>query len=355
MEGCASPSDTPYSSACARMFVDAAALGGQCDASNVMMSCAGGAGLCAEGGACVEVPGEGRPCANKVCAGDLVCVAGTCGVMPAPSNLTVGSSCGTSSQCAEGLGCVSGSCAAAKAIGEGCDESAVCARGADCAPSNERVCRTKAGDGERCMGDDCSAGLACDYTATFPVCRPLVALGEACDAGRTCVSGATCNAGTCVQLPAQGETCLFGQCAAGLVCDPSSQLCGPRHALGETCFGPLECADGLACDLTTFPGACIAKLQQGGSCNGDSTRCSDGLYCAPEGTCMPLLAAGAECMGPDACGPQAECVFPPTGGPSGHCAPLGTTDGAACGFACGGGLRCIQKPGTCVAGLCRVL
>ncbi len=355
VEGCASPSDSPYSSACARMFVDPAALGGQCDPSNVRLSCAGGSGLCAEGGACVETPGEGKPCANQVCAGDLVCVEGTCGAMPAPSNLPAGSECRASSQCAEGLGCVNGSCAAAKAIGESCDDATVCVRGAECQPSNERVCLTKAGDGERCMGDDCGAGLACDYTATFPVCRPVVALGEACDMGRTCVAGATCNAGSCVLLPTQGETCLFGQCAAGLVCDQSTQVCGERRPLGQSCNGSSECADGLACDMANFPGTCVTKSSAGGSCNGDSARCEAGLHCAIDGTCQPILPAGATCTGAEACGPQAECIFKEGPSGAGVCTPIPTTEGATCGFVCGVGLRCVQKPGACVPGLCRVL
>jgi hypothetical protein len=355
IDGCASPNDTPYSSACARMFVDATAVGGQCDTNNARMGCASGTGFCGEGGACVALPAEGQPCPNRVCGGDLVCVDGLCGPMPAPRNLPAGSDCMGSSDCAAGLGCVTGKCAAAPAIGESCDDSTACARGAECAPSNDRVCQEKGREGERCMGDECEAGLACDLTATFPVCRPLLALGEACDMGSSCVAGATCNAGRCVELPAQGETCLFGQCAAGLVCDQSSQTCGPRRAANESCSASTDCEEGLACDQATFPGSCVAKSAEGEACNGDSARCEAGLFCTPDGTCQPFLAAEAECTGPDACGPQAECLFPPMGGSTGRCTPLATTAGSACGFACGGGLRCVQKQGTCVAGLCRGL
>jgi len=265
--------------------------------------------------------------------------------------------CSASRECAAGLACSAMSCAPSIPLGGACTESETCGRGATCALTSERVCRPKALEGEPCLPSDCADGLACDTLELMPVCRPRVPVGGSCARGRECVPGATCVEDLCTMLPTAGATCLFGQCASGLVCNARTQTCGDRVPAGQTCSASTDCLPGLACDFSNFPGTCVARVGAGEACGGADERCTDGLYCDPVSSqCAETLAVGAACSFPSQCGPGAECIFPADGSsPMGTCTALATTVDAPCGFACGGNLRCAQRPGSCVRGLCGAL
>jgi hypothetical protein len=85
-----------------------------------------------------------------------------------------------------------------------------------------------------CYEDD---DLFCEYLESGSVCRPIVAVGEACDSGSSfdvCGSRARCE-GTCVRLNDYGEECGSG-CISRFTCE--DDLCtDPTWARDDRCAG----------------------------------------------------------------------------------------------------------------------
>ena len=354
--GCADPFDTPFSSACARMFQDSAPLAGTCAALNTGASCGELSGVCIEDRTCAPLPLAGQPCLLGRCASGLFCNAGSCGPEVAAPERVENEVCAVNQECRVGLACLDGRCTPAIALGGPCTESLGCGRNATCILPAERVCAPLAELDEPCFSGECVSGLACEIVNDFPVCRPEVPAGQPCTLFQTCAVGTVCNAGTCTSLPRRDEVCLFGQCATGLRCDAVSQQCKDLAVGGESCNTNSECADGFGCDSRDFPAVCKARLPEGGECGFLDDLCQAGLWCDSETQrCAPLSAPGSACMSASACGTQAECVFPPDGSTPGSCTPLATEVGASCGFACGPSLRCVQRPGACAPAICTTL
>ena len=114
-------------------------------------------------------------------------------------------------------------------------------------------------------------------------------------------------------LPAQGEPCADGACAAPLVCvttgDDVDGTCGVAAADGETCLeGDPDsntlrrpCAPGLECNeyLTDFPvesWGCQPSSDLGGSCadysaSGAQDGCTDPLVCVFSGALQSNVCA----------------------------------------------------------------
>lgn len=356
IDGCATPNDTPPASVCARIFIDAAAVGANCHAANLGMACANGTGACADSGACVALPASGEPCPGRRCAGDAVCLQdGKCGTFAGPPNKPSGATCGDTRECAEGLSCQESLCAPAPVAGAECNMLVGCGRGSTCIPDLNRACAPKAAEGESCViSEECAEGLGCHSFLAVPKCVKLAKVGEPCTNGAPCVAGARCEGEECRLLPVEGESCSFGECAPGFICDGSSKCTGPLSQ-GAACGRIDACAADLVCNLAAYPGTCVARVGEGQPCEGMDDRCLAGHFCdQATSTCQKHLKAGDTCSSFTSCGPGAECIYAPNSS-SGTCTALGTTVGATCGNACGGGLRCTTKPGQCVPGLCGAL
>lgn len=145
------------------------------------------------------------------------------------------------------------------AAGGKCTSSAECiapAGGdADC---NDGVCvqepRGKLGDG-------CSSTCTEDGNTTS--CSG--GMGGASSGNASCFTndGLVCRAdGKCGAAAKVGETCSYDDCVASAYCDMSAEKCVARVALGGTCTGEGQCADGAYCG----GGTCVAEKATGAAC-----------------------------------------------------------------------------------------
>jgi len=195
-----------------------AALSLEGEACGASQTCAPGL-TCVEGG-CLGPQAEGGPCAlaaafGRGCAAGLFCAGDDTCRRPAPE----GGGCLSRSsllellelaglgllrydQCAPGLACLEGACAAPRAAGEGCapDDWPACAEGLGCHPET-RTCGSLRPVGGTCEpgGLACEAGAFCARSAGALVgtCAPLGAGGESCAGPFECAPGLTCRGGAC--------------------------------------------------------------------------------------------------------------------------------------------------------------
>ena len=189
-----------------------------------------------------------------------------------------------------------------------------------------------------------------------PLTTGLVAAGGSCVQGWDCPSGYLCESDdlvaalSCLPPAGVGDACASGgagavrSCAEGLVC--AAYQCVTPAGLGDTCE-ELDCADGLRCDSTLDPAACVARGDVGDGCASDS-ECAEGLGCAG-GACATRLADGTACVdGDDACNGTCSVCRPTTAGGAVHqCLDRGATN-AGCDDTddCRGHLVCAA--GACV-------
>lgn len=381
---CATPNNRVRPAACRALWIDAATVGKSCAPYALGLLCANKQGFCDpdKANTCATLPTDGQSCAKVMhCAAGLVCDAGVCHApgaagatcnaddgcqlplvcgankkcqTPGPS----GSACQMTNQCAPGLRCVTGTCAAANPVGSAClgDQ---CGAGDYCVQTSYQfICRTKSKSGQGCVGPEgCEAGLYCDFEAGS-VCKPLPTLGQKCPQFQ-CFAGLSCDVtATCVTAPGEGEPCLSGgspACAPGLGCDPASGKCAKPAGVGSLCFDGL-CAAGSYCDYVVNPPKCAAPQPEGGTCTGLDSACQGGLYCdGMSNKCAPLVALGGTCQMSNACGSGNFCKYATPAGPTGVCAPMPTKTGEACQDACGGGLFCGAPDGVCSKGICAMM
>lgn len=152
-----------------------------------------------------------------------------------------------------------------------------------------------------------------------PACAAVftatVADGDACSMDEDCATGWCQDGGTCPFLCAakkvDGATCDQGvECLSG-ACDTWNDECVPSApgAAGEPCgYGDAECQAGLYCKTVYSPAyarICATLGSAGDPCT-DFEECEDGLSCADDGVCRPLVAVGASCASA-ACGLGAYC------------------------------------------------
>lgn len=110
--------------------------------------------------------------------------------------------------------------------GEPCSFS--CELGEDCS-------NTTIGSAEAlplCFEED---GLYCDWTAEDPVCRPIVALGDACEGYDACGSRAHCDT-VCTAKSTLGELCGAG-CLRQFQCGDDGRCRDPSWAGESACMG----------------------------------------------------------------------------------------------------------------------
>jgi hypothetical protein len=176
---------------------------------------------------------------------------------------------------------------------------------------------------------------------------PVVAFNVECSAGLRCDAADGCD-GTCEPLAAEGEPCIYRECADGLHCE--GRVCRPPGGLGESCSLLLDdCAAGTQCVL----GRCEVPVAPGEPCDPGRYDCryparcwagSDGVSRCTEPADLP---AGSPCGWQGPCGPDLACFDIDRATLTGTCMPS-RTEGQACSDTekCGPWLRCVD-------GLCR--
>ncbi|MEZ4265909.1 MAG: hypothetical protein R3F39_05985 [Myxococcota bacterium] len=307
-------------------------------------------------------PGEGRACADELCAAGLRCSRD--GLCMVPGD--VGAACEVPGDCASILVCAEGKCAAPDLADRGktCANPAGCGGEVQCLASSRRVCRApKAGAG--CNGDaECGAGNFCEANA----CKPAPGLDETCGNGVACAVGLACAfsgkggpgpnpfEGLCRPIPKSGEGCALAEggpfvCDTGLACVGGT--CGPPPTDGQGCaVGVIRCADGLGCKVASPEAICAPRVGAGQPCQLDDT-CEDGLFCDfNTNKCRAFYSPGAPCANGNECGPAGSCV--PDDTLKFRCVAQ-PGEGDACFLdECEGGLSC-ESPydsGTCAPALC---
>ncbi len=237
------------------------------------------------------------------------------------------------------------------AAGGACEQPWDCAdRSLVCepdAPSGAvRACRTRAGEGQACLGPvgfslpirSCDPTLSC----RADLCAPKLPEGEPCTSDSDCQDGLGCGAGDVCRPPsASGEPCepfLHSQCAAGLFCKADA-TCAPPIAFGEPCAsaercdgcarclslgdeqrcrdvpvdgercdGTFDCASGLWCDDSAADGldVCAPEVDDGGDCSASIFACAAEFDCTND-VCRPRAELGGDCT-VDRCADGLFCV-----------------------------------------------
>lgn len=220
---------------------------------------------------------------------------------------------GLVSNCAQGLYCLDGRCAAPCAALSGRREGETCA--------NEM-------SGPY---DDCATGLLCSWASGK--CEAAPGLGDACVDGE-CAEGLYCywDSNVCVSAAGLGQPCLDVPCAEGLTCAWETNRCVQPPGEGQPCFDS-PCADDLFCDYSSGNGICRGYAAEGEDCW--NLPCEEELWCNENNRCTAPPTEGQPCLlgfvcaEGLACDPiQQLCVAPPAEGqpcPAGECA-----DGAWC-------------------------
>jgi hypothetical protein len=284
-----------------------------------------------------------------------------------------GERCADSKDCAAGLACYFGSCAAGGQIGvckPACTSDLDCGSGATCQAiscqgmESHRICST-ACDPRPGAARTCMAGLACVLlSGDVPDCRcdlGAVEEGASCDAGKRCRAGLICltELGNQVCRP----TCRLDEptsCGPGRSCAPvpgyriygGCSASGPPPEVSRDCDATLvsACGAGQACRLTcTAPGigrtTCGASpgTRQAGELCTTSADCGPGADCiymscfngTTVGYCERACKTNSDCGSASAC-VSLTCVGRTS--PFRHCLrtcdPVGATSG------CPGGLVC---------------
>lgn len=210
----------------------------------------------------VEIGGE---CVmDEECAGDAHCRLVSCddgcrGVCEAPLAEGATGCAGFVGQCADGLVCV----------------------------FSMSRCMSRPAIGGSCAMDDlrprCTSGAECVEGTCVAIDERRRALGEACTLyGAPCVMGLLCDGSTCVDAPAEGESCVGDRCGVHLLC--SAGRCEPEPVEGEPCIpgalglgfsgcpGLLTCSDGICVSMhsngepCSTRGECVSGRCESGQC-----------------------------------------------------------------------------------------
>lgn len=255
--------------------------------------------------------------------------------------VALGGVCLGEDECAPGLRCLSGRCAALARAGEACAGLHDCVDGYACLMTYAQT--------TECMATTCS-----EAGRDTGNCRTTQGTGRACDSALRCRPLEVCAVtdtgarGTCRPTPTEGQSCenFTGfNCTAGLICEITTKICrAPR--LGGPCGVGTEdpsqvCGPTMGCDgRTDGSNICVARVAAGGACNLES--CQAGYHCSVSTrVCERDLAEGSSCSAGNECGVtpgrRVDCV-------AGRCRATDTA-GAVCWpgrYGCGMGLRCLR-------------
>lgn len=179
---------------------------------------------------------------SGVCPAGMECVkagpnANTCEVLG-----TIGTACGSSTDCKTGLGLVcadsgaeAGTCVLRNGTGDPCSSNTDCAAGFECATvgPNAGACELSGSFGTNCnSSNDCDEGLACAETGTYAgIC---VAKGTP---GTNCTSNSGCN-GLGVVCGSSSQCCIISwSMDATVPCQSASDCCPYQGSMeGVGCF-----------------------------------------------------------------------------------------------------------------------
>ena len=299
--------------------------GGECDDTNDCPD-----GLVCVGGTCVLLPCD--PDATPPCPDGMECMFGFCykpcdPTLPEPCpegfecveingiNLCVpggefpggggGSDCSVTNDCPDGFICVDGNC-----VQKPCDIDGAC--------EGDEICF-----GGFCYkpcvpGVECPNGFSCvDLGGGISICVPGLwppggelpepPGGGDCSGGEPCPPGFTCYNGVCVLLPCDDDSdcdnnseCIFGHCY---------QRCDN----GGSCPEGFNCIEvnGISICVPGFelPGGGIFPIEPGGGSCDDTIDCPPGFTCVG-GICVLLPCPGGDCTSLG----NFECI-------GGHCFP----------------------------------
>ena len=328
-----------------------------CAPGNVCNS--GMCGLKHPGQACA---GAGE-CASNNCVDGVCCTSPSCGTCQACNVMGSAGTCtNVSASAAEPHGGCTGSSNSPCGNNGTCDGTGHCANiavgtscgAAACTASTDTPVGACDGAGN-CVQTPMSCGAyVCDPSASPPACHIT------CASNADCISGDTCQSGSCTNLLPLGATCTTGtQCLSTLCTDGvccSSGPCGSCKSCAVVVAGSAgncanvgtipdpagQCADqGAAscgtnglCDgaghCASYPAntSCAAAACQAGTAmlNGAST-CDGAGHCTPTSmtNCTPFACAAAACD--TGCAQAADCAAGftcspnPDGGP-GACVPM---------------------------------
>jgi hypothetical protein len=172
--------------------------------------------------------------------------------------------------------------------------------GVDAAKGVCGVCADPPAAEASCITGDCQDGYTCGGDSK---CHKIGALGDTCDANRTCNSTLTCFGGKCVTPGAVGAACdpaakpTLAACdgVAGLWCNLKSKKCEKtveNAAAGASCGLNATTGTLTVCDAknyckitsaTTYAGTCVARVADGGAC--DAATLAIGGPCITPATC----------------------------------------------------------------------
>jgi hypothetical protein len=285
-----------------------AQLGDTCATSSACCSNLCQAGVCAQGGGCLQ-PGEdcgvgGSVCCSNACV-ELLPGAFFCqsigGCKPTGELCSTSEQCCTKSCVADGSGVKKcGQPANCRPPGEICDPSfGECCPGA---PQGKLLCFEGSYGVMRCQGPCCAfGGSACtaDAECCSKKCNPNTA---ACEQGfvckvvaEACASGAECCSNVCT-----GGKCADCMCKSdGQPCQVPDDCCGGRCSPDPSDGNELKCgtSGGPLCNAEGAPcasnGDCCSGLCGGGelpackasSCKSVGAACTSGAACCAGLTC----------------------------------------------------------------------
>ncbi len=156
--------------------------------------------------------------------------------------LTLGSECELSTQCATPYICRLGHCREECRVNRDCSATEVCLRD----EQGLGACSLAVVD-SCVLSSECEASLVC----LMGRCSEPCASDVDCPAGAVCVEGTGCRDGAMVECE------LNTDCVAPLICAPDG-LCR------EQCHTDRDCRDGLACDRAMAPAVCAAPRPDAG-------------------------------------------------------------------------------------------
>ncbi|MEY4575824.1 MAG: hypothetical protein RL701_527 [Pseudomonadota bacterium] len=240
----------------AKCYEDTAALGCRFNSERLPASCQ----QAIQG----QVQAGGTCSIGSDCGGNTFCSAGECPRVCTP-RFDEGTACTNDDQCVSGVLCLAGKCAKYADVGAACagESNGVCALGTSCVGSSTTASGTCKANRDIQVGEQggpcdfggtlCREGLSCAYDGSNLSCQAGAESGGACRpaAPQLCPSTEYCSErdvakqGSCLPLPAEGETCVLGnECAAGFVClaDVAGKpVCRQIRNLGEACSQDGSC------------------------------------------------------------------------------------------------------------------
>ena len=171
----------------------------------------------------------GEECESAICM-PTSSKTGTCGGTCAPNRVPVGGDCsGAAAICADSAACIQSKCAPAVPLGQPCDRlgnvTGSCLYPLICASSSGIagwICTNRAAEGEACNGPaTCDSEMDyCDPVSN--TCVAKIAVGSPCPSDLGCVDYAACVGNTCVARRIAGEACDASDprlpCLGSLVC-----------------------------------------------------------------------------------------------------------------------------------------